>query len=458
MVKLFFPRRGFRRRKKEKMRNKLLVVVEIAIVVCSLFLVAPVIAADQTMQKTITTASEDDFTLGIYGNANEDDTIDMRDTTYIKLAIFKKKPETKLADANYDGKVSMLDVGQTKLIILGKEKKLTVIDSADRTVTIKKPIDRVVLTSRFEEFIMLEGEDAFGKIVGWNRGYWEGRRQWFWEKYTDAFPEIEEIPDLGYPYKGTFSVEEAVVLKPDVVLMSMWEHHCEEVWKRLEQAGVPVVFTDYLAMSLETYTKSTLLLGYVLDKEERAQEAMEFYKEHTNIVYSRLDEIEGRPKPKVYMESGGRKWNAYGPEKLQGAMVVSAGGENIAKITGEISPEYVLDANPDVIVMTGSNWPGNPGTVKLGYYADPEESRELLKARVDRPGWNLLNAVINQRIYSVHHSHAHIYDCITLQRFAKWFYPDVFEDIDPEKNWEEFHEKFFPVDYSGVWAISIKDE
>ena len=65
------------------------------------------------------------FTLQIYGNANEDDTIDMRDVTYIKLVIFGKKPETALCDANYDGRISMLDVVQTKLIIVGKEGEIT---------------------------------------------------------------------------------------------------------------------------------------------------------------------------------------------------------------------------------------------------------------------------------------------------------------------------------------------
>ena len=42
------------------------------------------------------------FALQIYGNANEDDTIDMRDVTYIKLVIFGKKSSTKFCDANYD--------------------------------------------------------------------------------------------------------------------------------------------------------------------------------------------------------------------------------------------------------------------------------------------------------------------------------------------------------------------
>jgi competence protein ComGC len=89
-----------------KTKNKIFVLVEIAIVLCSVFLVAtlPAIAAEQNqeMQKAsaseVTTASEDDYVLGIYGNANEDDTIDMRDLTYVKLIFFGKKPETELAD------------------------------------------------------------------------------------------------------------------------------------------------------------------------------------------------------------------------------------------------------------------------------------------------------------------------------------------------------------------------
>ena len=84
-----------------KAKNKLIASLEIAVVLCSLFLVAiPVIAADQNqeMQKVsateVTAASEDDYVLGIYGNGNEDDTIDMGDVVYTKLAIFGKKPKT----------------------------------------------------------------------------------------------------------------------------------------------------------------------------------------------------------------------------------------------------------------------------------------------------------------------------------------------------------------------------
>jgi len=139
----------------------MLAFLEIAIVLCSLFFVAiPAIAAEQTTQEvsasasTITTASEDDYVLGVYGNANEDDTIDMRDLTYVKLIFFGKKPETELADAKYDGKINPLDFIQIKLIIVGKEKEITFVDGAKRIVTVKKPIERIV-TMNTEAFEMI---------------------------------------------------------------------------------------------------------------------------------------------------------------------------------------------------------------------------------------------------------------------------------------------------------------
>jgi iron complex transport system substrate-binding protein len=111
------------------MKNKAIALMG-AIVLCSLFLVA--------LPATAIATEQDDYVLGIYGNANEDDTIDMRDLTYVKLIFFGEKPETELADAKYDGKINPLDFIQIKLIIVGKEKELTIIDQADRTVTVNK--------------------------------------------------------------------------------------------------------------------------------------------------------------------------------------------------------------------------------------------------------------------------------------------------------------------------------
>jgi iron complex transport system substrate-binding protein len=120
---------------KTKTKNKLLT----AIVLCTLFLVAlPGIGIG------IAAAQEEDDTLDIYGNANEDDTIDMRDFTYTARIILWLEDETTLADANYDGDVNVLDMTQIGLIILGRESKLTLVDSSGRDVTVNKPVERVI--------------------------------------------------------------------------------------------------------------------------------------------------------------------------------------------------------------------------------------------------------------------------------------------------------------------------
>ena len=89
-------------------------------------------------------AQASDYTLGIFGNANEDDTINMQDVTYTELIILGYNDATELADAKYDGDIDILDMTQIALIILGREAELTVKDAIDRIVTIDQPTERVV--------------------------------------------------------------------------------------------------------------------------------------------------------------------------------------------------------------------------------------------------------------------------------------------------------------------------
>ncbi|MEA1906036.1 MAG: hypothetical protein U9N12_03645, partial [Euryarchaeota archaeon] len=65
-------------------------------------------------------AMASDFTLGIFGNANEDDTINMQDVTYTELIILEYRDQTELSDAKHDGKINMQDVTQIELVILGR--------------------------------------------------------------------------------------------------------------------------------------------------------------------------------------------------------------------------------------------------------------------------------------------------------------------------------------------------
>ena len=57
-----------------------------------------------------------EYTLGIFGNANMDDTIDEKDIAYIEGIIKGTNASTNLSDANYDGVIDAQDIDQIKKI------------------------------------------------------------------------------------------------------------------------------------------------------------------------------------------------------------------------------------------------------------------------------------------------------------------------------------------------------
>ncbi|MHC1635003.1 MAG: hypothetical protein ACXQTS_00020 [Candidatus Methanospirareceae archaeon] len=187
-------------------RKYLVALFCVMFVVVSLMPAVSTSVAKITTSTTTTASSVEGEVLKIYGNANEDDTVDMRDVTYIKLVIFGKKPKTALCDANHDGKVSGLDVVQTKLIIVGKEARLTFVDSEGEVKTIDMPVNSVIpLNSDAAEAIRVVG--AAHKIVAIDSSI---------SKKTSFFPKISTLPTIGRGFNP--DIEEILAISPDIVI------------------------------------------------------------------------------------------------------------------------------------------------------------------------------------------------------------------------------------------------
>jgi len=345
--------------------------------------------------------------------------------------------------------------------------QITVTDMAGRQVSVTVPVKKVVLgwAKHLPTFAAVAGEDFPRKIAGWGLPRLIDRTdEDTYLKYKEKYPEIGAIPDVGSHVRGTFSVEKVISLKPDVVIFPLWMLNNEyggivEDIAKMEKVGIPAVFIDYWEKPFENAMPSALLLGALLGKEKRAQEIVDFYQKRINEVVSRLQKID-KPKPTVYVEHGAKR-----PSEDRftcgnyawGVVVVKAGGINISegiiKRWGPIAPEYLLKTNPDVIIIAGTCLMG-PGD-----HANPEESRRLLKACTERPGWDTLSAVKNGRVYGVFNSYLifNIYNFAALEAFAKWFYPDEFKDLDPEADLREFYKKFLSVGHSDVWMKGIQD-
>lgn len=253
-----------------------------------------------------------------------------------------------------------------------------------------------------------------------------------------------------------------IELNPDVMIVTEPNYKGNKsVVEKIEAAGVPVVCINYydtetIEGTADRFTRSTMILGKLLGKPERARELLDWYENQKEKVLSKLTEKKMEEcNLKVYLETCCTKWNTYGNVR-NGLVIEQLGGTNIAagrvQKMGTLSPEYVLDSKPDVIIGTARG----QDEVPLGYYS---ENRKKIKKKIrefmDRPGFDTLPAIKNGRVYYYHHMlcHGHIWDVLNYQVIGKALYPELFEDLDPEKGLKSFHEKFLPVDYSGTWFV-----
>jgi iron complex transport system substrate-binding protein len=413
-----------------KKKTKMLALLEIAIVLCSVFLVA--------LPATAIAAEENDYVLGIYGNANEDDTIDMRDLTYVKLIFFGKKPETELSDAKYDGKINPLDFIQIKLIIVGKEKELTVVDTADRTVTIDKPVERIALLNGnlVDQIRAMVG--TVDRIVGIPLG-------------TDVvlYPELKDVSVVGSWDNPNY--EMIIALDTDVVIpFTSWPPLPDEVQEVLAPAGIKVLGLDFYRV--EVWYKELTTLGYILDTEERAEEYINFFQSWIDRIDEVVKDLEPEEKKTVYFEQEA-KYHTYGGADYGcgiPGMVRDAGGsyiyDDFSEYGFEVDPEDLIDRNPDVIFK-------GTGVGHRGYtLTNTSELKEVRDEIMNRPELATVTAVKNGDVYAISWGVAggkgKIFGPVYV---AKCMYPDKFEDLEPNDYMKEYLEEWQGIQYQGVY-------
>ncbi len=146
-----------------------------------------------------------------------------------------------------------------------------------------------------------------------------------------------------------------------------------------------------------------------------------------------------------------------------GNFIDLAGGKNIAKgvlpgALGNMNLEKVIAADPYIYIASGGKAPdSNEPGVKLGAQSTPELAKASLKIMTERKGISSLTAVKESRDYAIWHNYYNSpYNVIVAQVFAKWFYPEQFADLDPQKTLNELHSKFLAIEPSGVYWISEK--
>jgi iron complex transport system substrate-binding protein len=350
---------------------------------------------------------------------------------------------------------------------------ITVTDLAGRRATLKQPVKRIVLVRGRDIYALglLLGSEIQKRLVAWGPDL-ELYDEDSYRTFIEHHPQLADVPKLGSVYQDGVSVEKVLALAPDLVVVDTFMidrgYTCI---KRLEEAGLPVLFLDFSEDPYRNPQRSIELLGRVLQEEDRAKDIVTFIDAELDRVFSRLDSLEG-PVPSIYVEAGYQGAAIYGPtyghgydekglktswgsilDRLQACNVAG----DVVPQRGPIRPEYLIETDPDLIVITGACWVSQPDAMHLGYFTEAAEARARLLAFTKRPGWSELTAVKTGRVHGLYHNFAiQTTEFVATQQLAKWLYPGESDDLDPEARLKAYHEKFMPVDYSGVWTIDLE--
>ena len=311
-------------------------------------------------------------------------------------------------------------------------ESISIQDATGRFVEVRLPVKKlVVLTSDALEVIRaLKAEDL---VVGINTGI--AKAPLFW-------PRLKNKAKVG-SWRGP-NYELIVELNPDIVI-GYARHPGQDMEKKLAQFGITVIRLDFY--KIRSMVKEIEILGRILGKEQEARQLIGWYQEKLKLI--ERESMPLRDQPDVYVESYS-KYHTTGPGSGGHEMCVLAGGRNIASNFSipypRITPEWVLAKNPHVIIKA---------TALSNCYAitDPDPMKSVRNKIMARPAWDNIRAVQDGKVYVMA---SDIWTgpraIIGISYMAKWFHPEVFKYLDPEKLHREYLENFQGIKYQGIYV------
>ncbi|MFG6176115.1 ABC transporter substrate-binding protein [Halomonas sp. THAF12] len=351
-------------------------------------------------------------------------------------------------------------------------EKITVTDVAGREVTVDAPVERMILGEGRQVYLLgaLQPDAPFAHVVGWREDFSQADPDNY-AAYAEKFPEMEALPTFGGFKDGTFDVEQAAALEPDVVLMNLEARTATEdagYDDKLAELGIPIVYVDFREEPLAHTIPSMRLMGELLGEEDDAEAFIAFSREQMARVTETIAAADPE-RPRVFIDRAGGYSEeccmSFGPGNF-GEYVEIAGGTNIAdgiipNTFGTLNPEQIIAADPQHVVVTGGNWdayvPGG-AWVGVGPGADMDAARAKLQALTERTAMTGIEAVETGNFHAIWHQFYNSpYYFVAVQRLAKWLHPELFADLDPEATLQTLHERFLPVDYAPGYWLSLKD-
>lgn len=313
-----------------------------------------------------------------------------------------------------------------------------VVDHKGNEVELPVDIERVVIISPMPlpsiYCLYMGGTD---KLVGMHPTSMAAAENSYLKK---VYPDVVKVPS-GFVQNGAVNVEELLKLKPDVVFYLASDKTLEE---SLRNAGIKgFAFSTSVAEfnTIETYANWISKFGEIFGDTGRADSIIQHGREVEKLINSKISTLKDEDKPSVLIlynyDTTGMKTsgvNFYGDYWIN-----ASGGKNVAcdlKGAPAVSMEQVYQWDPEYIFITNFS---------------PYLPEDLYNNSIDGYDWSQVNAVKNGRVYKFPLGMYRWYPPssdtpLALQWMAKTLHPDMFADMDMDKEVTEYFKKFYGAD------------
>ncbi|NPV61955.1 MAG: ABC transporter substrate-binding protein [Methanotrichaceae archaeon] len=365
--------------------------------------------------------------------------------------------------ARYCGIVSLLLLSVVLISVPVQAAGHPLVDMKNRNVTLDLPVQRVITAGYCFSPCAMAALGVEDRIIATGGAISAITNETI---ATFLIPDTKSLPDLGRGYK--INLEAAAALKPDLIILEMdgagQGDSLVEYGKLIEkldlfQADFPTVVLTNPACSnppdITSIYKEISLLGKIFEKQERAQEIIDFLSQEVSIVSERTEGIPDDQKPRALFMclAGGAD---FGKGAL--AMVMPDGDcatlyPHVSNVKnayeGEsralMSAEQLLAIDPDLIILVRS--PAGYEVKKLydeEYYTGIKDMKAIRDHKVFSTGQ-----------FELHRNHAGLEFPIELLIEAKATYPERFQDISVDEMLSNHYRTVYGLDSDQIEDLKV---
>lgn len=377
--------------------------------------------------------------------------------------------QTCRTTTNFIGLLAVIMTGMLVMLstsALAADETVAVTDIVGRVVTLPHPARKIVMAEG-RQIIALSLIDPapIDLLAGWLGDFRKNDSQTY-ALYRKRFPKIDSIPVLGLGNDGTFSVERAISVHPDVAILGLGfapGGHANDIARQLEAAGIPVVFTDFLLDPFHHTTASVRILGKVIGRSTQAEDFISFYESHMRTIAERLSHSAVN-RPSILVEThAGMADCCFAPGHgnigsfVDFVAVDSISAPVIPGPAGHLGLEYVLAKDPEIYVATGGAHLAATGGLVIGPGYSAEDIQKRLAMLIARPGFSGLRAVRDRRVHGLFHNLlTNPLNILAVENLAKWGHPKLFTDLDPAQTMAEINRRFLAVPMEGIYWSDLQ--